>query len=430
MTNWIVTDLSYGDAGKGTIVDYLARQGKAVVVRHCGGPQAQHNVVTDDGAHHCFSQFGSGSLAGAWTYLSRYMLINPLNMMREAAHLTEMGCTDIWRHTYVDENAAIITPWHVAANRLQEVTRGAGRHGSCGQGVGVAMKQSTDMAALTIRVKDLPNRHTLTRLDHLRMYLATEYSQLAGGNAHWAALTDHEMHDYLWNRYAEWYGKVRVVRSDALARLAGHVDNVIFEGAQGALLDEWHGFHPYTTWSTTTHENALALAREAGLAAPVRLGVIRAVTTRHGPGPHPTEDANLSRLWHEPHNTDGPWQGPLRVGPLDLVAHRYAANVCGGVDRVAVTHLDRSPSGRWLYCERYRHLDDIPLGVKGDLERQERTTKQLFKASPVLRPASTDELLRAIETNIEPIGIVSHGPTAGAKQTRAGVLPSSSDALV
>jgi adenylosuccinate synthase len=126
----IVTDLGYGDAGKETMVDYLVRQGpedeSAVVVRYNGGPQAAHNVVTADGRRHTFAQFGSGSFVpGAQTHLSRFMLINPLNMEPEAEHLQRLGVTDVWERLSVDEDAIVITPWQVAANQLRELARGS-----------------------------------------------------------------------------------------------------------------------------------------------------------------------------------------------------------------------------------------------------------------------------------------------------------------
>src|SRR5581483_6075931 len=88
-----IADLGFGDAGKGTITDFLTRELAAdLIVRYNGGPQAAHNVVTPDGKHHTFAQFGSGMLL-PWTrtFLSRFMLINPLNMLKEEKHLREMG---------------------------------------------------------------------------------------------------------------------------------------------------------------------------------------------------------------------------------------------------------------------------------------------------------------------------------------------------
>jgi adenylosuccinate synthase len=100
------------------------------------------------------------------------------------------------------------------------------------------------------------------------------------------------------------------------------------------LLDEWRGWHPYTTWSTTTFDNVTELCGPKGF---LRLGVVRSYTTRHGAGPFVTE-APLDLP--EPHNGVGEWQGAFRVGHFDAVAHRYAVEVAGGIDALAVTHLD------------------------------------------------------------------------------------------
>lgn len=427
MTVTIITDLGYGDSGKGSTTDYLARQGSTVVVRHNGGPQAGHNVVSD-GQHHCFSQFGAGTLAGAKTFLSRFMLINPLNMMLEAEHLKELGHGDVWDRTYVDQDAMIITPLHVALNRALERARGAGRHGSCGQGVGVAMDQSLRNPELTIRVRDLTRPGLLRKLKDQRDW-ATSQPPLP-----WMRDIDLGL---VVDGYRQWARLPQIVPGEALGRLMSVHHHTVFEGAQGVLLDEWRGFHPYTTWSTTTHDNALALIKETGGTWPItRLGVMRAYTTRHGAGPFVTEDPSLH--YDEPHNTTGDWQGDFRQGHLDLVALRYAVKVCGGVDQVAVTHLDRAHA--WMYCDRYWQsryagggptLDDIPVGEFQDLKFQASTTATLMAAAPdyyrgkhpgtVRLMCTTSELLEAITANVGPVGITSWGPTANDKKVMSNV---------
>ncbi len=432
---YIVTGLGYGDEGKGGTIDWLSRQASTVIVRHNGGPQAGHNVVLSDGRHHTFSQFGAGSLtippwvSGAKTFLSRFMLVNPLNMMLEADHLIELGEHDIMSRMFVDENAVVITPFHVAVNRLLEMARKDKRHGSCGQGIGVAAQLADKRPELTLRVKDLTLGKLSERLEALRRHLLSA-APWHTGDPNEQVLADADVAVYLARRYQEWSRMVNIVRSTDLKTMIGDHDQVIFEGAQGVLLDQDWGFHPYTTWSTTTHEHALTLLREVSsvkdeLSLPavpgtldvVRLGVIRAVTTRHGPGPHPTEDTELSASWAEPHNIDGPWQGAFRVGPLDLMAHNYAVRVCGGVDQVVVTHLDRAP--RWRYCDGYEGMVKIPLGRRGDREFQERElTQKLQQVDKVyLNAADEDELLAAIEKALgAPVTIASHGPTAEDKR--------------
>jgi adenylosuccinate synthase len=409
---YIVTDIGYGDCGKGSTVDYLARQGSSLVVRHNGGPQAGHNVVTDDGVHHCFSQYGSGTLAGATTFLSRFMFINPLNMMLEAEHLSALGVTP---SVFVDADCVLITPWHTAINRLEELSRGDSRHGSCGQGVGVAVKQFLDVQGLSVKVKDIADTAFWPRLEAVRMYLEKTYKHLSGNTPEWKAIQDDELPHYLVYRFRRWLESVRVVPSSHLKSLIQAHEHTIFEGAQGVLLDQDYGFHPHTTWSTCTHDNALTLLKDANITDQViRLGVLRTVTTRHGEGPHPTEDIALTERWSEPHNTHGAWQGAFRVGHLDLVAHRYAVKVCGGVDKLVVTHLDCNT--RWMYCSAYAEVSGIPDPVRGDLEKQKLITEAMYRYTPELAAVDTDGLLSAVETHLGvPVAICSRGPACKDK---------------
>jgi adenylosuccinate synthase len=189
------------------------------------------------------------------------------------------------------------------------------------------------------------------------------------------------------------------------------------------LLDEWRGFHPYTTWSTTTFENAQTLLEEAGMApgAAVRLGVTRAYQVRHGPGPLVTEDAALDLP--EPHNRTGRWQGPVRAGHLDAVALRYALDACGGVDAVALTHLDtaRRHDGELRVSRCYQVggglADRLPLGPARDLAYQERLTAMLMAARPVYgAPVPCGDWAGVIEEITgAPVAVRSSGPTAGDK---------------
>ena len=134
MRAYVIVDLGFGDAGKGLLTDYLARQLKAgIVVRYNGGAQAGHNVVTPDGRHHTFSQFGSGTfIPGVKTYLSRDVVIHPGALLVEGAILEGKGIPDAFSRLRVSEQALVITPFHQAANRIREIVRGSDRHGSCG----------------------------------------------------------------------------------------------------------------------------------------------------------------------------------------------------------------------------------------------------------------------------------------------------------
>jgi adenylosuccinate synthase len=422
MSHVIVADLGYGDAGKGGVVAWLCSGGGAAlsaghrvhaVVRFNGGAQAAHNVVTSDGRHHTFAQFGSGSFTpGVRTHLSRFMLVDPLAMAAEAAHLATVGVGDALDRLTVDRDALLTTPYHRAANQARERARGVARHGSCGVGIGETARYALENPGDAPRVADCAAPRTLARkLARLRDRLTEQLGPLDA-----PAVAD------VCEAYRAFAERVALVDGGYLSRLL-RAGPVVFEGAQGVLLDEWRGFHPYTTWSTTTFANAETLLAEAGSGqAAVRLGVIRCYMTRHGAGPFVTEDPTLELP--EPHNRSGTWQGAFRTGHFDAVALRYAVEVSGGVDAVALTHLDVAEHHPLRVCRSYQtgdrqHSRIIP-GPARDLRYQERLTAMLLAARPVYEhpagdwPGIVEEILGT------PVALRSYGPTPADKRL-AGV---------
>ncbi|MBB2912372.1 adenylosuccinate synthase [Streptosporangium becharense] len=400
----IVADLGYGDAGKGTVVDWLCSRGSRepvrAVVRFNGGGQAAHNVVLPDGRHHTFAQFGAGTFHGVPTHLSRFMIVDPLSLAGEAAHLAGLGVPDPFELLTVDRDALLATPYHVAAGRAREVARGEDRHGSCGMGIGETMAYALEHPGLAPVAGDCATPAVLTRkLRALREALGA------------AAGPPVEDCVAAYRAFAE---RVRLVGSSFTAALLRR-GPVVFEGAQGVLLDEWHGFHPHTTWSTTTFANALELLDGA---AAVRLGVLRTYTPRHGPGPLVTEDAGLALP--EPHNGTGPWQGPFRTGHFDAVAHRYALAAAGGADGLALTHLD-APVSRM--CVSY-DIGELPVGPAGDLDRQTRLTARLSDACPRYTDGITDWPQAVAEALGVRVWLGSSGPTAADKTVLDGEIAS------
>ena len=170
-----------------------------------------------------------------------------------------------------------------------------------------------------------------------------------------------------------------------------------------------------------------------------RIGVLRTYTTRHGPGPMVTADPSLVDKLPEPHNAGSGWQGAFRVGPLDCVATRYALAINGGVDVLALTHLDHLPRLPGLLCTAYRDehptvvpsetfirrdglITDICPRLRVDLDHQERLTHHLFGCQPIFEAvnASPDGFVGRIEQLLQtPVGLMSFGPRAGDKQLRA-----------
>ena len=408
---FIVTDLSYGDAGKGSTVDYLARQyDTSVVVRFNGASQAAHNVITPDGVHHVFSQFGSGSFSnGSKTFLSKYMLINPLNMLNEASHLIYLGMHDIWERTYIDRNCIVIMPWHEATNRIKEVLRNKNRHGSCGHGLGEAVSDNQTHPELTIRVNDLQNNNPKSLIEKIIDIRNKKYNELKDLEsiynckieALYSELFASNVYiENLISKYNEWVSKINIVATHALVDISSSVETIIFEGSQGVLLDENWGFHPHTTWSNTTSDNAFEIVDDIGFDSEViKLGLIRAYTTRHGAGPFVTQDNSLNDYIIEKHNSVGSFQGTFRKGWLDLVAHKYAIEANGGIDALVISGLDQiSEIENIKVCTSYslpeeiialkmfqrvhKYGHEIRLGDKYDLNSREKLTITLNSAVP------------------------------------------------
>lgn len=367
----IAVGLGYGDEAKGATVDWLgARLPDAVaVVRWSGGAQAAHNVI-HGALHHTFRQFGSAALLDLRTFLKAPMLVDPLMLGVEAEQLAKLGVIDPLGMITADPAALLTTPIHRSMNRAREILRGAARHGSTGMGIGetvaydLAVRQRAQAGDLVgnfrapaavldgveaPRVGMLRDRAELVRaLDALAFFAAPLVGKVADEDVEMPTITE---------------------LADALLEIGAHLNipadfftqyddvlrqgTVIFEGSQGVLLDEYAGFHPHTTWARVTPGALRAELAGAGHETFV-LGITRAYMTRHGDGPMPSE-AEL--VLPELHNTDGRYMGGMRLGHLDLPALRYAAAACGGVDGVAVTHLDALDDGLVQAVDRWQLAD-------------------------------------------------------------------------
>lgn len=341
---FIVAGMAFGDESKGATTEFLCkRHGASLVVRYNGGSQALHHVVQADGRVHGFSQFGSGSfLPDVKTHLSKYMLVNPLSQMKEEEHLRELGLTDMWERTTISKDCVVVTPIHRAVNRLREMVRGDRRHGSCGVGIGVAREFSLLQPDDTLVVGDLSDsRKTFSKLLKMRWFYRNILSELgdlvlageASEELEWL-LTDAHLEELV-SQYEKWPGQV--VDSFAPEEV------MVFEGAQGVLLDERYGA-PHNTWTRTTFENAFALLGEAGCDKDIdvtRVGCWRTYFTRHGAGPLPTEVNNAPfKLPEEAHNKTGRYQGDWRVGSFDMQLAKTAIEMCRGVDLISISHYD------------------------------------------------------------------------------------------
>lgn len=424
----IIVGLGYGDEGKGTTVDYLTRKrNSAYVVRFSGGPQTAHNVVTDDGRHHTFSQFGSGTFNGAGTLGTEYMLVNPFNMVREAEALIETNGSNPFQRTAIDGRALLITPAHMEANRQRETNRGIARHGSCGEGVGETRGFSLLNPDTALRIEDMASKATMA--DKLRATIAYYKENIEGYS--FEATEDllqayESIHDDIFRH-------VTVTKEVILSLIADNADNIVFEGSQGVLLDEVHGFHPNTTWSDTTNGKALAVLSEAGIAKEQTetVGILRTYLTRHGDGPFPTifgsDDWILD--YPEAHNEFGRWQGNFLGGSFDLELVRYANKATGGVDSISLTHCDREPANIVTAYKRPMPNPQSGSTETGfDREERQRISDHVRSLTPDdfiwENDVSVERLADILKEEIAPVSIASYGPrTADKEGITDGKLP-------
>ena len=416
--------LGFGDEGKGSCTDLLCRlQNVSTVVRFSGGAQCGHNVVLPNGIHHTFAQFGSGTLAGAKTHLSHYMLVNPFSLQREAKALSLL-VPNPYSLLTIEREALVTNPFQVAANRIREIQRGRHHHGSCGMGIGETTEDSLTHPDMAIRIKDLQDAKNLReKLEFSRDLKTNQLGPFPVKKENpWQIFQDEQAVNICVERYTEIAKKINIVDDVYLGNLL-KTENVLFEGAQGVLLDQDYGFHPHTTWTDTTFGNADRLLVHAGYAGEVRrIGVLRGYMTRHGAGPLPTE-------MHEPEvgsdadNCYGVFQEHFRVGHFDAVLVKYALDVIGDLDEVILTNLDkigdhpkicdgyfdRPPQEGGATFKAFLPVHSNPV----NLDKQAKLTELLFRIEPLYRILrSKEELVRAIaELLSNRVSLCSYGPT-------------------
>lgn len=386
MQDIITTDLSFGDQGKGKTVDFLTREyGADLVVRYTGADQAAHNVVLPDGRHHTFSQIGSGTFAGAKTYLSPYMFTNPLSLVGEAEVLEKKGIEDPLSSVYVDPATAFVTPFHQYVNQLREISRGENRHGSCGRGVGESVRDVRNrvgIGPIYLFTSDL-----VRQLDFIWRYKIDQAEQLVTADSSQQAkdifdkLRTPGYPEVLAEEYEKIYSQVKsgtfgIVPFD-------RTKPVIYEGSQGVLLDEKIGFAPHVTHFNTTAHNAKEIADER---ESIVIGLLRAYSTRHGQGPFVSECKNLSKLLPDKQNTHNEWQGEFRVGWFDMVATQYSLASCDQVDQLAITCVDRLsilPEVKIVTSYEYLGEEDAELAKYFDYEVFEGNRIRIRSIKPI-----------------------------------------------
>jgi adenylosuccinate synthase len=406
----VAAGMAFGDEGKGTMVDYWSQQDRISLLVRYGGPQAAHNVVLPNGVHHTFSQFGSATFSGVPTYLSEKMLVDPLRLLSEADVLSQKGVKDCMYRLIIDPQCLIVTPFHAIINRMREMARGGQVHGTCGLGVGEAVRDGELYGELALRAADLCDRLRFRRkLDFLWRMKVDAAEQILAENPltpDLEAEVDRLCQPTYVSTLAEAY---RVFYLHSGVRIKGGVlekvkadDVLIFEGSQGVLLDRVYGFAPYVAKTSAGFESADFLWEKYLPEAQIkRVGILRAYQTRHGAGPFPSEDARLGAELPDEHNLYNRWQGGFRVGHFDALMARYALSVAKP-DVIVLTNLDRLRGREKIkICTSYEYRGQdagdlshffvwkktkagrlIILGLKHDPQPSERLAQMLFDCQP------------------------------------------------
>lgn len=314
----VVIGAAFGDEGKGAITHHLASHygSDAVVVRFNGGAQAGHTVVTEDARRHVFKHVGSGTFAGAKTFLSQFFVSNPILFLEEIKQLRELNLNP---KIYIDPDSIITTPYDMMINQMLEELRATNRHGSCGVGFSETIERNKH-AGFSLKVADLEDKQkTIDTLQDIRKkWLPQRLAQLniATPPAHWKNYleSDDIFHFFMQNLFL-FLDAISISRVD----LTNPANPVIFEGAQGLMLDQARGWFPHVTRSHTGLKNVIDLYKNTRSQALNVIYVTRSYLTRHGAGPLPHE---LSTVPYQnvidKTNMTNPHQGHLRYSWFNL----------------------------------------------------------------------------------------------------------------
>ena len=423
MPGTCVIGLQWGDEAKGKLVDILTPQ-HDFVIRYQGGANAGHTVVHGEQVYK-LSLLPSGILTpGVTSVIAGGVVINPAKAIEELDELASRGMTDL--DLKISDRAHVIMPWHFAEDRALDTRTGKGEDiGTTQRGIGPCYRDKVGRS-YAVRMSDLLRDDFADRVRHIVTDKKPLLAAMSGEAA--PTLDATEITDQ-YRQYAERLQPHICDTNDLLLTAAEAGRKILFEGAQGALLDVDHGTYPFVT---SSNSSGVGVTNGSGLPAKYinhTLGVVKAYSTRVGGGPFPTEldDANGQHLRDQGNEYGTVTRRPRRCGWLDAVAVRYTARL-GGVDTIAVMLLD-VPSGlqELKICTAYEldgeqithypsHVDDLRR-VKPVYETLAGWQEDLTECRSMddLPPAAIAYLQCVSELVGVPLEFVSVGP--GRDQT-------------
>ena len=414
--NVVVVGSQWGDEGKGKIVDWLTDHAQAVV-RFQGGHNAGHTLVIG-GKKTILRLIPSGILrAHVACYIGNGVVLSPAALLQEIDELKHAGI-DVGAQLHISEACPLILPYHIAIDHARETAKGTGKIGTTGRGIGPAYEDK--VARRAVRLQDLldPTRFAVKLRDTLEYhnFVLTKYFRTA-------PIDFQRTHDDTL-QFAERITPMIADVPRMLYDACRSGKNLLFEGAQGTLLDIDHGTYPYVTSSNCIAGAACAGAGVGPHLLHYVLGITKAYTTRVGSGPFPTElDDDIGRQLAERGNEFGSVTGrPRRCGWFDAAALKRAIQI-NGISGLCVTKLDvldgmealRIGTGYRLNGEL---RDILPFGAE-DIAECEPVYEEIpgWKESTVgltsdqQLPAPARRYLQRIEEICGvPIDLISTGP--------------------
>ncbi|MEW4466231.1 adenylosuccinate synthase [Parasphingorhabdus sp. JC815] len=415
MANVTVIGAQWGDEGKGKIVDWLSERAD-VVVRFQGGHNAGHTLVVD-GEVYKLSLLPSGIVRGALSIIGNGVVLDPWHLRDEIAKLSKQGVAINADNFGIAENCPLILPIHRDLDAMREDASGEGKIGTTRRGIGPAYEDKVGRRA--IRVCDLAHLDDLgPQLDRLcahhdalragfgvkpvdRERLLADLREIADSVLQYA--------QPVWKRLNE-------------ARKRG--DRILFEGAQGVLLDVDHGTYPFVTSSNTISGTAAGGSGIGPSGTGYVLGIVKAYTTRVGSGPFPTElnDDTGQRLGERGHEFGTVTGRQRRCGWFDAVLVRQALAV-SGVTGIALTKLDVLDGFEELkICVGY-DLDGVTYDYLPPHHQDQEAVTPIYESMPGWSestagarswadlPARAIKYIRRVEELIQcPVALVSTSP--------------------
>lgn len=414
-----IVGAQWGDEGKGKVVDYLAGSFD-LSARYGGGHNAGHTVIIN-GHKFVLQLIPCGILRpGKKAIIGSGVVVDPAALISEVESIGKGG-VDVNGRLFLSNRAHLIFPFHRELEKSAEAARGPHRIGTTSRGIGPAYEDK--MARCGLRVCDLMDAERFERkLEHAIEEKDAFSRSCYGQGLETAGILE---------RYSEMAGKIRgfVTDTSALVNCAlAEGKSILFEGAQGTMLDIDHGTYPYVTSSSATAGGACTGLGVAPTRVTGVIGVTKAYTTRVGGGPFPTEMPDLdAQAVRDRGNEYGAVTGrPRRCGWLDLMMLRYAIQV-NGIDSLVVTKLDVFDTQKEIQvCVGYKYrgakLSEMPAEVEvlAEITPEYKTLPGWQQRTDHIRaaqelPKAAREYLKFISDwlSVE-IGMISTGPERDA----------------